>query len=230
MRVLLVDDHVLFREGVKALLTSRGIDVVGTAGDGLEALAQARALHPDLILMDIRMPRCDGLTATRLIKAGLPDVKIVMLTVSTDEEELVEAIRCGATGYLLKDLEPHQFFEFLDEVVQGGTPFSTGLAQKALQKVVRQSSPAAGHSAQEKIAPELTRREVEILALVARGVRYKEVATALCLTERTVKYHMGEILRRLQLKNRAAAIAYAKRIGLVADEGPAQTPAHRSRP
>lgn len=230
MRVLLVDDHVLFREGVKALLTSRGIDVVGTAGDGLEALIQARTLHPDLILMDIRMPRCDGLTATRLIKTELPDIKIVMLTVSADEEELIESIRCGATGYLLKDLEPHQFFEFLDEAAQGGAPFSTGLAQKALQKFVRQSSPAAGRSAQEKVAPELTRREVEILALVARGVRYKEVAVALCLTERTVKYHMGEILRRLQLKNRAAAIAYAKRIGLVADEGPARTPAPGSRP
>ncbi len=110
MKVLLVDDHALFLEGIRNLLLARGIEVVGTAGDGLQALERARALRPDVILMDVQMPRCDGLAATRLIKAELPDVKIVMLTVSEEDENLFEAVKSGASGYLLKSLDAHDIF------------------------------------------------------------------------------------------------------------------------
>src|SRR5512135_2342519 len=134
MRILLVDDSALFREALQNLLTLHGHQVVGTAGDGLEALEQARRLHPDLILMDIDMPRCDGLTATRLIKAEVPDVKIVMLTVSADDEHLFEAIKSGASGYLLKGLRARGFLELLAKVEQGEPPLSPGMAARLLDE------------------------------------------------------------------------------------------------
>ncbi|MBC7235662.1 MAG: response regulator transcription factor, partial [Chloroflexi bacterium] len=124
MKVLLVDDHALFLEGMQNLLTSRGIDVVGIARDGLEALAQARALRPDVILMDVRMPRCDGLAATRLIKAELPEAQIVMLTTSDEDEDLFEAIRSGASGYLLKSLNAPDFFALCGVGAGRGSPLT----------------------------------------------------------------------------------------------------------
>ncbi len=115
LRILLVDDHSLFLEGLRNLLVSEGIDVVGLAHDGLDALAQARRLRPDVILMDIQMPRCDGVSATRLIKAELPECKVVMLTMSEDEQDLFEAVKSGALGYLLKRLDATEFFMYLNE-------------------------------------------------------------------------------------------------------------------
>jgi DNA-binding NarL/FixJ family response regulator len=215
MKVLLVDDHILFLEALQNLLAARGIEVAGTARDGLDALAQARALRPDVILMDIGMPRCDGLAATRAIKAELPDVKIVMLTVSAEDEDLFEAIKSGASGYLLKSLGANQFFELLSDLERGEVALSNGMAARVLEEFARQAGRAEpATEVGEEDTPGLTPRQREVLTLVARGLKYKEVGAALCLSESTIKYHMGEILERLHLKNRAQAIAYAARSGL----------------
>jgi DNA-binding NarL/FixJ family response regulator len=208
MKVLLVDDHALFLEGIQNLLLARGIEVVGTARDGLQALERARALRPDVILMDVQMPRCDGLAATRLIKAELPDVKIVMLTVSQEDEDLFEAIKSGASGYLLKSLDAHTFFDLLLGLERGEVPLSPGIGARILTEFAhegnRPETPSAG-----KDRAGLTSRQMAVLTLVAQGLTYKEVGEALCLSERTIKYHMGEILDRLHLENRARVIAWA---------------------
>jgi len=227
MRVLLVDDHRLFLEGLSNLLAAEGITVVGQAHDGLEALAAARRLRPDVILMDIHMPRCDGLCATRLIKAEMPECKIVILTMSEEEQALFEAVKSGASGYLLKRLDAESFFTYLAELQAGHPPFSPGLAEKILQEFVRPSlrrgADAPLAAAQEddfrmedrKDVP-LSPRQMQILSLVSQGHTYRQVAETLGIAERTVKYHMAEILDRLHLDNRAQVIAYATRLGLTA--------------
>jgi DNA-binding NarL/FixJ family response regulator len=214
MKVLLVDDHALFLEGLKNLLSARGIQVVGTACDGLDALEKVRALQPDVVLMDIQMPRCNGLQATRLIKAERPEIKIVMLTVSGEDEDLFEAIKSGASGYVLKNLDAAKFFDLLSGLEQGRAALSPGLAAKIMQEFARQSGGSAATSPLP-LSEQLTPKQIELLTLVAQGSTYKEVAAALNLSEPTIKYHMGEIIKRLHLKNRAQAIAYAERMGLL---------------
>lgn len=214
MRVLLADDHPLFLDGLKNLLTGRGVQVVGAARDGLEALEKARSLRPDVILMDIQMPRCDGLTATRLIQAELPQIKIVMLTMSSDDDDLFEAIKSGASGYLLKTLDTDEFLARLMQVQDGETPLSPGLATRILQQLGRQAGEARAPQEAEP-GGTLSPRELEVLALVAQGLTYKQAGARLGLTERTIKYHMGEIIVRLHLENRAQVIEYAKRSGIV---------------
>jgi two-component system NarL family response regulator len=214
MKVLLVDDHALFLEGLQKLLTGRGVQVVGTARDGLEGLEKARQLSPDIILMDIRMPGCDGLSATRLIKAEKPESKIVMLTTSTDETDLFEAIKSGACGYLLKSLEAEPFITYLQGVMRGEAAVSREMAGALLKEFARQADvgeTGAGASAEEALTP----RQVEILQLVAEGIPYKEIAERLCLSDHTIKYHIGEIMLRLHLKNRSQVLAYAARSGLL---------------
>lgn len=216
MRVLLVDDHSLFVEGLQNLLTARGIQVVGTARDGLEALNKARALSPDIILMDIRMPRCDGLAATRLIRAEKPESRIVMLTTSTQEADLFEAIKSGACGYLLKNLEAEPFIDYLEGVMRGEAAIPGDLAAVVLKEFGRLAEGRRGEDETRKgDNAELTPRQTEVLQLVAQGLPYKEVANALGVSEHTVKYHMGDILQRLHLKNREQVVAYAVRTGLV---------------
>jgi len=223
-----VDDHVLFLEGLRNLLVSEGFQVVGLAKDGLEALNQARRLRPDLILMDIQMPRCDGVCATRLIKAELPECKIVMLTISEDEQDLFNAVKSGASGYLLKSLDAADFFAYLAELQKGHPPFSPGLAEKILKEFSHQTTPSESVSSFESQsdpaganAPQgtpLSPRQHQILALVAQGQTYQEVATIIGISERTVKYHMAEIMDCLHLQNRAQVIAYAARMGMVRGE------------
>ena len=229
LRVLLVDDHSLFLEGLRNLLLSEGINVVGSAKDGFEALAQARRLHPDVILMDIEMPRCDGVRATRLIKAELPACKVVMLTISENEQDLFEAVKSGASGYLLKRLDASDFFTYLAEIQEGHAPFSPGLAEKILREFSHQAvRPEAPTAQSDPIAAQadptrangwqgisLSPRQLQILTLVAQGQTYSQVAVTLSITERTVKYHMAEILDSLHLRNRAQVIAYAAQSGLV---------------
>jgi two-component system NarL family response regulator len=223
MRVLLVDDHTLFLEGLRNLLISEGIQVVGLAHDGLEALAQARRLHPEVILMDIQMPRCDGVSATRLIKAEMPEIKIVMLTMSEDEHDLFEAVKSGASGYLLKRLEAEDFFTYLAELQAGHPPFSPGLAEKILHEFSRQANRMEGKVETRRSGDTekqgdgekgLSARQVQILTLVAQGQTYQQVAETIGIAERTVKYHMSEILERLHLDNRAQVLAYVARMGL----------------
>jgi len=226
MRVLLVDDHSLMVEGLTNLLTAHGIDVVGAAGDGLEALAAARRCRPDLILMDIRMPRCDGLAATRLIKAQMPELRIVILTTSAEDDDLFEAIKSGACGYLLKSMSGRQFTEALLGLEEGVPPFSPGLAAKILHEFARQAAKGDGTEAPAQAAPsaegagaELTERQIEVLKAVAAGLTYKEVGAELALSERTVRYHMAEIMDRLHLENRSQVIAYAGQMGLGPEQG-----------
>ena len=223
LRILLVDDHALFLHSLKLLLDTSGYEVAGTAADGIEALRQARQLHPDLILMDIDMPGCDGLAATRLIKAEMPQVKIVILTVSASDEHLLEAVKSGASGYLLKDLEPNQLFDYLAGLARGEAPLSRELSARLLHEFARQATALDERAAADlpggPPGPELTAREREILVLIADGRSYKEVAAALSLSEHTIKYHMGEILQRLHLKNREQVVAYALRNGLVKGGG-----------
>jgi DNA-binding NarL/FixJ family response regulator len=208
MRVLLADDHPLFIEGLKSLLTARGWEVTGTARDGLEALELARQLHPDVILMDIEMPRLDGIAATRLIKAEFPAVHIVMLTMSSDKAHLFEAIKSGASGYLLKTQPTEEFFQQLMQISQGDAPLSPGMAMQIVKEFERQ-----GNGGATTMGMALTARQVEVLTLVSAGFTYKEVGAKLFLSERTVKYHMGEILQRLHLKTRAEVLEYTRRQG-----------------
>ncbi len=218
MRVLLVDDQTLFLEGLENLLAARGIEVAGMAGDGLEALERARALDPDVILMDVRMPRCNGLEAARAIKAELPDVKIVMLTVSADDGDLFEAIRSGASGYLLKNLDAEEFFRLLSGLAAGETPLAGGQAPGISNEFARTAVPCALAVQDEtEEAEPLTPRQVEVLTRVAQGLTYKEIGAELCMTERAIKYHMGQILERLHLQNRVQAVSYAPRAGPIGD-------------
>jgi DNA-binding NarL/FixJ family response regulator len=213
MKVLLVDDHPLFLDGLKNLLTGRGLQVVGTAGDGLEALEQARRLLPDLILMDIQMPNLDGLAATRLIKAETPEVQIVILTMSADDENLFEAIKSGADGYLLKTQDTEEFFQLLLNINQGEPPLSPGLAMQILKEFEGKGDAKDDKAVRGDGREELSSRQIEVLTLVASGLTYKEVGARLYLSERTIKYHMSEIYHRLHLENRAQVIAYARRMG-----------------
>jgi len=215
MRVLLVDDNRLMLEGLKNLLAAHVIEVLGIASNGREGEAMAQALHPDLILMDIRMPVCDGLEATRIIKARQPEIKIVMLTTSINDEDLFDAIKSGACGYLIKNMSGEAFIEALRGLEQGTPPFSPGLAAALLEEFARMASGTKGRGEAEKGGQGeaekggLTERQTEVLRLVAAGLGYKEVGQRLALSERTVRYHMAEIMNRLHLENRAQVIAYA---------------------
>ncbi len=213
MRLLLVDDHALFLQSLKVLLSTSGYEVVGTAADGMEALKHARILHPGLILMDIDMPGCDGLAATRLIKAEMPEIKIVMLTVSASDEHLFEAIKSGASGYLLKSQSADRFLEMVGQIEQGGAALPPELAARLLEEFARQSRSTETPGKADASA-DLTPRQMEILTLVAQGLTYSQVGQSLHLSEPTVRYHMGQIMERLHLQNRTQVIAYAARHGL----------------
>ncbi len=218
MRVLLVDDHPLFLDGLKSLLTVRGMEVVATARNGLEALDRARDSKPDVILMDITMPHLDGFAATRLIKAEMPQVKILILTMSENDEDLFTAIKAGASGYLLKAEDTERFLDLLAGSMRGESALSPGLAGRILTEFARErgASPATGSAdeGEEEKAEALTRRQIQVLTLVAAGYTYKEVGSKLFLSERTIKYHMGEIIDRLHLENRRQAVEYARRTNL----------------
>lgn len=177
---------------------------------------KARSLRPDVVLMDIQMPGHDGLNATRRITAELPGVKIIMLTVSAEDEDLFEALKSGASGYLLKNLSGDELCDLLTKSVDGEPPLARGLLARVLEDYARTGSLLSREFRSDEIArDELTLRQREVLAMVAQGLTYKEVAAALHLSQNTVKYHMMEILGRLQLTRRSEAIVYAERTGLV---------------
>ena len=209
MKVMLVDDQPLIRNGIASLLRSRGHEVVAEANDGQEALGLVDESSPDLILMDIQMPGMGGLEATRLIKTQYPDTKIVMLTVSDDENNLFEAVKSGAHGYLLKDLEPPQFFEALDATDRGEAVIPTRLAGNLLTEFRSKSRQVDETEPGDALSP----REQEVLDLVSQGLTNKEVAQRLYISENTVKYHMKNILDKLHLQNRSQVIAWAARHG-----------------
>lgn len=210
MRILLADDHALFRAGMASLLRASGIEVAGEVANGFEALEAARRLRPDLIMMDIAMPDCNGLEATRLIKAEWPQARIVIVTASDADAHVFEAIKSGAEGYLLKDASREELDRTLEAVAAGRPALSPGLAGKILDEFLRlgREGAQAGHE-------DLTPREREVLQLVAGGSTNREIGAALTVSVHTVDFHMRNILRKLHLKNRAQAVAYAVRTGLV---------------
>jgi two-component system NarL family response regulator len=225
MRVLVVDDHRLMSEGVSNLLAAHGIEVLGVASDGVEAITLMQELNPDVILMDIRMPRCDGLAATRQIKALRPEIKILMLTTSAEDQDLFEAVKSGASGYLLKSISGNAFIEALRGLEQGTPPFSPGLASRLLSEFAKLSGTGEGLSGfagrpkdREGQTNGLTERQTEVLRLVAQGLTYREVGERLSLSERTVRFHMTEIMSRLHLQNRNQVLAYAGKLGLRSDD------------
>jgi DNA-binding NarL/FixJ family response regulator len=214
IRVLLVDDHTLFREGLAGILNAQpDFEVVGEASDGLEALIKARELVPDLILMDIGMPGCDGLEATRRIKQELPAATIVMLTVRDEEEKLFQAIQNGAQGYLLKSIHSREMIRLLRGAVRGEAAITPALAGRMLEEFRRLSRSISSGAGEESIM--LTHREQEVLSLAAEGKTDKEIADALQISLHTVKSHMRNILAKLQVNNRYEAARYARDRGLV---------------
>jgi DNA-binding NarL/FixJ family response regulator len=206
-----VDDHRLFRKGLRALFEERSeFQVVGEAADGAEAIRKAHETHPDIVLMDIHMPNVNGLEATRQIKQDLPQVKVVILTVSDEDDDLFEAIKVGGTGYLLKNVHPDELFEMLLGVMRNEAPLSPSIAFKVLT-AFRRRAPTEDDTG---LVTTLTRREREVLTLVAQGFSNKEIATRLFLTEGTVKNHIHNLLDKLHLHNRVQATAIAIREGL----------------
>ena len=215
LRILLVDDHILFRKGVAAVLASQSeIQVVGEAADGVEAIDQARETVPDIILMDVNMPRCSGLEAVKTIKAEMPHVRIIMLTVSENGYDLFTAIKNGADGYLLKNLEPAQLFEMLDCARRGEAAVSPSLAAKILNEFRRPNKELPQTNGARN---DLTAREIQVLELIVQGQTNREIAAALSIAEDTVKIHLRNILEKLHLQNRIQAAVYAVRQGLVHD-------------
>jgi DNA-binding NarL/FixJ family response regulator len=208
MRVLLADDHPLFREGVVSLLAARNIEIAGEASDGAEAVELCRKLKPDVVLMDLTMPVMGGLEATRLIKAEMPQIKVVILTVSEADADLFETIRSGAHGYLVKNTSSAEFYDMLEALERGEAPLSRGLAARILRHLA-QGGQSGGEAA-------LTPREEEVLALVAQGRTNRDVAAELSISDGTVKFHMTNILDKLHLQNRAQVVAYAHKHGLAA--------------
>jgi DNA-binding NarL/FixJ family response regulator len=219
VRVLIADDHALFRDGLRSLLEAHGIDVVAEARNGREAVELARIHRPEVVLMDLAMPELDGLGATRLLTAELPEIAVVVLTASEDDEDLFEAVKSGAQGFLPKDLEAHRFFDLLEGVTRGEPALTPALARKVLGAFAR-PDPKPTQSAPDA----LTDREREVLELLVDGVTSnRELADRLFVSENTVKYHLRNILQKLHLQNRAQVIAYAVRHGLVVPGEPASS-------
>jgi DNA-binding NarL/FixJ family response regulator len=211
VRVLIADDHALFRDGLRSLLEAHGIDVVAEGRNGREAVELARIHRPDVVLMDLAMPELDGLGATRLLTAELPEIAVVVLTASEDDEDLFEAVKSGAQGFLPKDLKAARFFELLEGVTRGEPALTPALARKVLGAFARPDPKPAASSPDT-----LTDREREVLELLVAGVTSnRELAERLFVSENTVKYHLRNILQKLHLQNRAQVIAYAVRHGLV---------------
>jgi DNA-binding NarL/FixJ family response regulator len=211
LRVLLVDDHALFREGLAGIIAHQpDMKIVGEAGDGLEAIVKARELVPDLVLMDIAMPGCDGIEATRQIKEELPGVTVVMLTVRDEEEKLFQAIRSGAQGYLLKDIHSREMLNLLRGAVRGEAAITPLLAGRMLEEFRRLAHTAPQTSGVDSENTALTRREQEVLGRVAQRATDREIAEALNLSLSTVKSHMRNILSKLHVSSRREAARYAR--------------------
>jgi DNA-binding NarL/FixJ family response regulator len=214
VRVLLADDHHLFREGLANILNAQpDFEVIGEARDGLEAVVKAQQLTPDLILMDVGMPGCDGLEATQRIMNELPDVIIVMLTIRDENEKLFEAIRNGAQGYLLKSIRSGEMLDLLRGAVRGEAAITPSLGGRMLEEFRRVSQQATEQPARESAV--LTAREKDVLGLVAEGATNQEIASTLHVSIHTVKSHMRKILTKLHLDRRHQAASYALREGLI---------------
>jgi len=217
MKIVIADNHPLFRDGLKSLLASHDHEVVGEAPNGKEAVRLAHELRPDVVLMDLKMPEMDGIEATRRITTELPEVKVVVLTAYDEDSNLFEAIKGGASGYLLKDLESKRFFELLEGVERDEPALTPSLAKKLLEEFAR---PGNGNDDRREDPDALTEREGEVLARMVDGVTSnRDLARELGVSENTIKFHVRNILDKLHLHNRAQAVAYALKSGLVPVDG-----------
>ncbi len=208
IRVLVVDDHAIVREGLRWLMsTEPGIELVGEAADGQDALEKARALCPDVILMDLVMPRMDGIVAISRIKETLPEVRVLVLTSFAEDEQVFPAIKAGALGYLLKDTSPQALLRAIRDIHAGTPTMHPLVARKLIQELQRPSDLPPTREP-------LTEREMEVLRLVARGLSNEEIAERLYIGERTARTHVSNILSKLHLANRTQAALYALREGL----------------
>ena len=221
IKVLVVDDHALFRRGIAATLANQeGLTIVGEASDGLEAIQKAKEIAPDVILMDLSMPRCSGLEATQALQAEMPQVSILVLTVSDNESDLFAAVKFGARGYLLKNTQPDELIHAIFHIAQGGVIISPHLATKLLAEfnpVSKYGVNPPEDKAQKETTPQdagLSPREGEVLQLVAQGATNKQIADSLFISENTVKTHLSNIMEKLHLVNRSQAAAYAISKGL----------------
>ncbi len=210
IRVLVVDDHALFRRGLQMVLAHEtDIEVVGEAGDGAQAVELAAELMPDLVLMDVRMPRRGGIDACTAIRDVVPSAEIIMLTISDEEADLYEAIKAGAKGYLLKDVSIEEVATAIRAVHGGQSLISPSMASKLLSEFATMIK--RGDDRQQVPVPRLTDRELEVLKLVARGLNNRDIAKELFISENTVKNHVRNILEKLQLHSRMEAVVYAVR-------------------
>jgi two-component system nitrate/nitrite response regulator NarL len=217
IRLMLVDDHALFRKGLVSLLKrEEEFQVVAEAEDGAEAIKKAKQLKPDLVLMDIHMPGIDGIEATRRIREMLPSTRVVILTISEDDKDLFEGIKCGAHGYLLKKLEPEELYAMLRGVFEGEAPISRSTASKILNEFAVQ----ARRKAAAQLEEELSAREKDVLQCLASGLTNKEIGNKLGIAENTVKNHLKNILAKLHLENRVQAATFALQKGFVSPDKP----------
>ncbi len=216
MRVLVADDHALFRDGIISLLQAAGFEVVGQVGDGRAAVEMALRLRPDLVLMDISMPKMGGLEALRQIKEKLPETQVVVVTVSAEDSDLFQAIEAGARGYLLKDMTADEFLEMLEGLSRGEAAISRRTAARLLEGL------SAPRREPTKKGRQLTEREIELLQLVAKGLPNKAIAQALSVSENTVKYHLKKVFQKLGAQNRTEAVMHAIRAGLIKPAPPDQ--------
>jgi len=215
IKVLVVDDHALFRRGITAVLANHeNLEVVGEASDGLEAIKKAEAIVPDIILMDLNMPHCSGLEATQALQTKMPQVNILVLTVSDNEADLFAAVKFGAKGYILKNTEPEELIQAILHITQGGVIVSPIMATKLLTEFKGLEAEGKREAIQETES-NLSPREGEVLQLVAQGATNKQIADSLFISENTVKTHLRNIMEKLHLANRSQAAAYAVEKGLV---------------
>jgi DNA-binding NarL/FixJ family response regulator len=225
VRVLVVDDQQLMRDGIASLLSiQEGIEVIGAAANGREAIEQAQALHPDVILMDVRMPVLDGVAATAAIRQQLPDCQVLMLTTFDDDAYVLDALRAGAVGYLLKDIPAHDLAQAIQAAhrrIYQLDPAVAGRLVASLTARPRQESrpsammPAPGAVVSAAKPPDLSERELEVLRLIAQGATNREIAEHLVISEGTVKNHISHILGRLGLRDRTQAAIYAREHGVL---------------
>lgn len=221
IRVMIADDHQVVREGLSAILNAReDIQVVGEAKDGLEAVEKARALKPDIILMDISMPRMNGVEATRRIKLEQPRIGIVVLTMYEDEEYIFDLVKAGATGYMLKNSDSSQIIKAIRSTYQGESLLQPSVATKILSEFSHLTRQPTGKS--PRSAQELTGREIEIIRLVAEGKTNKEIANLLHISEKTVKNHVRNIFHKLNVGDRTQAAIYAIKKGLIRLDAPSK--------
>lgn len=214
IRILIVDDHTLFRSGIKLVLQRcKEFEVVGEAGDGLEGVKRAEQLKPDVVLLDLHMPGTSGLEALHVMIEDVPEVQVIMLTVSEDAEDLLETLRAGARGYLLKNIDTEFLLDCIRRVVHGESVMSPQIAHKLADSL--RASPMDSVAVAQVSHDRLTPREREILVMLAHGASNKEIASALILSESTIKIHVQGILRKLNIAKRVQAAVYAVEHGLI---------------